>query len=141
MRRTLLTSVLSLLVLGCASLAGPAAADEYPSRAIELVVGFAPGGGADNAARLIATYASQKLGQPVNVVNMPGASGITSTRQVLNSKPDGYTLFMDVHATVVDAVRGAERRAVSHGGQDPHRHGHARSRDLLRQGRFALEDR
>src|SRR5262245_21840463 len=74
-RRTFLRSVLSLLVLGGASLAGPAAADEYPSRPIELVVGFAPGGGADNAARLIATYASQKFGQPVNVVNMPGASG------------------------------------------------------------------
>ena len=41
----------------------------------------------------------QKLGQPVNVVNMPGASGITSTGQVLNSKPDGHTLLMDVHAT------------------------------------------
>jgi putative tricarboxylic transport membrane protein len=86
----------ALVVMG---LAGRAHADEYPSRAVDLVVGFAPGGGADNAARLIATYASQKWGQPVNVVNMPGASGITSTRQVVTGKADGYTLFMDVHAT------------------------------------------
>jgi tripartite-type tricarboxylate transporter receptor subunit TctC len=88
------------VVAGVLAGTAPAArAQEYPSRPVELVVGFAPGGGADNAARLIATYASQKWGHPVNVVNMPGASGITSTRQVLNAKPDGYTLFMDVHAT------------------------------------------
>lgn len=70
----------------------------YPTKPVELVVGFAPGGGADVAARLIAGYVSKKWGQPVNVVNMPGASGITATRHVLNARPDGYTLFMDNHA-------------------------------------------
>ena len=69
--------MLAALIAGAVAGPAPAArAAEYPGRAVDLVVGFAPGGGADNAARLIATYASQKWGHPVNVVNMPGASGI-----------------------------------------------------------------
>ena len=83
------------VVLSCAM---PAAAQEYPTRQVEIVVGFAPGGGADVAARLTAGYASKKWGKPVNVVNQPGASGITATRQVLSARPDGHTLFLDVHA-------------------------------------------
>jgi len=80
------------------ALAPPAHAQDYPAKPVEIVVGFAPGGGADVAARLIAGYASKKWGKPVNVVNMPGASGITAARQVLTGKPDGYTLMLDVHA-------------------------------------------
>jgi tripartite-type tricarboxylate transporter receptor subunit TctC len=76
----------------------PAAAQEYPTRPVEIVVGFAPGGGADVAARLMATYATRKWGKPVNVVNKPGASGITATREVLSARPDGHTLYLDVHA-------------------------------------------
>ena len=78
--------------------ASAAHAQEYPAKAVDIVVGFAPGGGADVAARLIASYAAKKWGKPVNVVNQPGASGITGARQVLTSKPDGYTLMLDVHA-------------------------------------------
>jgi len=70
----------------------------YPTKPVDLVVGFAPGGGADVAARLIAGYVSKKWGQPVNVINMPGASGITGARHVLSARPDGYTLMMDNHA-------------------------------------------
>ena len=58
-----------------------------------------PGGGADVAARLVAGHASKKWGQPVNVVNMPGASGITGALRALNARPDGYTLLLDPHAT------------------------------------------
>ncbi|MBI2218915.1 MAG: tripartite tricarboxylate transporter substrate binding protein [Candidatus Rokubacteria bacterium] len=79
-------------------LLAPASAQEYPTRQIEIVVGFAPGGGADVAARLISGYASKKWGKPVTVVNQPGASGMTATRQVINARPDGHTLFLDVHA-------------------------------------------
>ena len=74
------------------------AASSYPSRPIDIVVGFGPGGAADVAARLVATYVSKKWDQPINVVNMPGASGIIGTRHVLVAKPDGYTLMMDNHA-------------------------------------------
>ena len=70
----------------------------YPTKPIEMIVGFGPGGAADVAARLVSGYVSKKWGQPINVVNMPGASGIIGTRQVLTAKPDGYTLMMDNHA-------------------------------------------
>jgi tripartite-type tricarboxylate transporter receptor subunit TctC len=71
----------------------------YPTKPVEIVVAFAPGGGADVAARLIGAYASKKWGQPVNVVNLPGASGITGTLRALNARPDGYTLLLEPHAT------------------------------------------
>jgi tripartite-type tricarboxylate transporter receptor subunit TctC len=70
----------------------------YPTRPIDMNVGFGPGGAADVTARLVAGYVSKKWGQPINVINMPGASGIIGTRATLTAKPDGYTLMMDNHA-------------------------------------------
>ncbi|MBI1962439.1 MAG: tripartite tricarboxylate transporter substrate binding protein [Candidatus Rokubacteria bacterium] len=95
-RRWLIVSMAALSV-GVAT-GSTEAQPQYPSKPVELVVGFAPGGGADVAGRLIAAYASKKWGTPVNVVNMPGASGITGALHVLRARPDGYTLMMDVHA-------------------------------------------
>jgi tripartite-type tricarboxylate transporter receptor subunit TctC len=77
--------VLLLTLVGAPAAAQPA----YPTRPVEIIVAFAPGGGADVAARLVAAYASKKWGQPVNVVNMPGASGITGTLRALGARPDG----------------------------------------------------
>ena len=89
-----------VLVLVVALASGPAAAQSaYPTRPVEIIVAFAPGGGADVAARLIAGYAAKKWGQAVNVVNMPGASGITGTLRALSARPDGYTLLLEPHAT------------------------------------------
>lgn len=95
----LLTALLLivLIVAGCGII--PTSAARYPTRPIELIVPFAPGGGVDLSARLIASYASKKWGQPVNVVNMTGASGLTGLLQVVNATPDGYTLLMDGNVT------------------------------------------
>lgn len=90
--------VSAVLVLGLVpGVAG--AQPAYPTKPIEIIVAFAPGGGADVAARLIGAYASKKWGQPVNVVNLPGASGITGTLRAFNARPDGYTLLLEPHAT------------------------------------------
>lgn len=89
--------VLGLVGAGC-GLAQPGAA-RYPAKPVELVVPFAPGGGQDLSARLIAGYAARKWGQPVNVVNMTGASGMTALLHVMKSGPDGYTLGMDGNVT------------------------------------------
>ena len=70
----------------------------YPNRPIEIIVAYNPGGAADVAARLVGGYASKKWNQPVNIVNMPGASGFTGTLRALQAKPDGYTLLLDPHA-------------------------------------------
>jgi tripartite-type tricarboxylate transporter receptor subunit TctC len=91
----IVVSVVCLVLVSGAASAQPA----YPTRPVEIVVGFPPGGGADLAARLIAGHASKKWGQQVNVVNMPGASGITGMLHVLKARPDGYTLLLQPHAT------------------------------------------
>jgi tripartite-type tricarboxylate transporter receptor subunit TctC len=91
--------LLAALAVGAGAAADAHAQAAYPTRPVEIVVGFAPGGGADVAARLIAGYASKKWGQPVSVVNMPGASGITAMLHVLRARPDGATILLQPHAT------------------------------------------
>ena len=82
-----------------------AQADDYPSRAIRIVVPFPPGGLNDNVARIIQPYLSQKLGQSVVVENKSGASGIIGTDAVVKSSPDGYTLAVVASShTVVPAT-------------------------------------
>jgi len=72
---------------------------KYPIKTVNLIVPFQPGGGVDRTARLIAAYAAKKWGQPVNVVNMPGGSGVIGSQKALSASPDGYTLLMDSTAT------------------------------------------
>jgi tripartite-type tricarboxylate transporter receptor subunit TctC len=64
----------------------------WPAKPIELVVGFAPGGGTDVTARTLATFLGKALGGSVIVVNKPGASGGIGLSQVARARPDGYTL-------------------------------------------------
>jgi tripartite-type tricarboxylate transporter receptor subunit TctC len=71
-----------------------AAAQDYPSRPITLVVSTAAGGGNDIIARVVGEHMSRTLGQQVVVENRPGAGGTTATRQTARSAPDGYTLGM-----------------------------------------------
>ena len=69
------------------------AAEKYPSRPIELVTGFPPGGAADLMNRSLAKYLSKALGATVVPVNKPGGSGAVATTYVANSRPDGYTIL------------------------------------------------
>jgi tripartite-type tricarboxylate transporter receptor subunit TctC len=81
------------------------AADDYPNRAIRIVVGFAPGGSSDTAARLVGVRLSKRLGQPVIIENKPGAGGMTATTQVLNDPADGYSLLLASAHSVAAAIR------------------------------------
>jgi tripartite-type tricarboxylate transporter receptor subunit TctC len=76
------------------ALAGPALAQDYPSKPIRLIVGFAPGGGTDYVGRAIGQRLSDALGQPVVVENRPGASSMVANEMVAKSAPDGYTLLV-----------------------------------------------
>ena len=71
-----------------------AAAQDYPARPITLVVPFAPGGGVDQMARLIAGKLEQRLGKSFVIENKPGAGSIIAATYVQKSNPDGYTLLM-----------------------------------------------
>jgi tripartite-type tricarboxylate transporter receptor subunit TctC len=72
----------------------PAGAQEYPAKPIEVVVGYPPGGGTDMTARAVADVAQKYVGQPLVVINKPGATGTIGAQYVASSKPDGYTLLV-----------------------------------------------
>ena len=80
-----------------------ARAQTYPSRPVRWIIGFPPGGGADQVARLIAPSLSERLGQQVVIENRPGAGTFLSVQSVLNSAPDGYTLLHYGGSTLMNA--------------------------------------
>jgi len=71
-----------------------ARAQTYPARPVRIIVGFAPAGGADIMARLMARWLSERLGQQFVVDNRPGAGSNVATEAVVNASPDGYTLLL-----------------------------------------------
>jgi tripartite-type tricarboxylate transporter receptor subunit TctC len=71
-----------------------ASAQAYPSRPIRLLVGFAPGGATDIAARLLQPLLAERLGQSIIVENRSGAGGNVATDLLVRAEPDGYTLMV-----------------------------------------------
>ena len=90
---TMLTRRAAIGGLMATPFAAPAIAAPWrPDRPIEFVVGFAPGGGTDIVARLFARHLEPRLGQPVTVVNRPGASSEIGMTHVARSRPDGHVI-------------------------------------------------
>jgi tripartite-type tricarboxylate transporter receptor subunit TctC len=92
-----------MLVLAVAAFvpAGNAAAQNYPNRAIRLIVPFAAGGAVDVLARLIGNKLSDQLGQPVVIENRPGAGGTLAADAVAKSPPDGYTILQNTNGAAI----------------------------------------
>ena len=86
--------ILIAALLGALFAAGAAAQGGFPSRPITMVVGFAPGGGTDTAARIIAKAAAETLGQAVVVDNRAGAGGNIACELVAKAAPDGHTILL-----------------------------------------------
>jgi len=82
-----------LLALAAVLAATPAPAADWPTRAVTVVVPFAPGGFTDTLARLASKHLSEKLGQPFVVENRPGAGGASAAAYVAAAQPDGYTVM------------------------------------------------
>ena len=98
------------LALGIA----PAAAQDYPTRAITLIVPFAAGGPTDVIARIVADHMSKTLGQQLVIENVVGAGGTTGITRAKRAKNDGYTIMMGHHGH--PRRRG---RALSQSAYDP----------------------
>jgi tripartite-type tricarboxylate transporter receptor subunit TctC len=81
-----------------------ARAQTYPSRTITLIVPFAPGGGTDVAARIVADHMSRTLGQQIVVQNIAGAGGTVGSTRAMRADPDGYTILMGQMGTHAAAV-------------------------------------
>ena len=82
--------------LACAVLAATSALAQsgFPSRTVTLTVGFAPGGGTDTAARIVAKKLTEDIGQSVVVENRAGAGGNIAAQHIANATPDGYTISL-----------------------------------------------
>jgi len=87
MRRALAIVALALITMA-------ASAQEYPSRAVRIIVPYPPGGVTDIAARLVAQKLNERWGQPVVAENRPGAGAMVGVEAAAHSAPDGYTLLM-----------------------------------------------
>jgi tripartite-type tricarboxylate transporter receptor subunit TctC len=99
-----LTRVVLIGLALIAAAAGPASgeerAEDYPSRQVNFIVPFAPGGGTDILGRLFGQKLSDRFGRPFVIENRPGAGTVTAAVQVAKSAPDGYTIMMATSGTM-----------------------------------------
>src|ERR1051326_6867871 len=92
-----------LLMLASAMVAGPATAQDWPSKPARIIVPYAAGGNSDSMARLAAQRLSEALGQQFVVENRIGANGAIAADTVVRAPPDGYTLLWGVQPAVTVA--------------------------------------
>ena len=83
----------ALFALGCAFATQPAQAQAYPSKNLQMIVPYTPGGSADLFSRVMAQKLGEMWGRTIVVENRPGASGMIGTEIVTKAAPDGYTLL------------------------------------------------
>lgn len=100
MQRVLRFLALCLFAFAAAGVGPAALADTWPSKPIRLIVPLAAGGGTDIAARVVAVYLSEALGQQVVIDNRVGANGVIGVGEAAKAVPDGYTLVVGSSTTM-----------------------------------------
>lgn len=109
-KKLFLILVISIYI--CCFVSFASAKQEYPTKPIEVLVGFAPGGSTDTVIRIVTPAIQKRLGTPVAIVNRAGAGGSVAAVNVSKANPDGYTLLaVVVHHTLLPAI--AEKPAYS----------------------------
>ena len=86
------TAALFALALAC-GVGAPVSAQEYPNGKITFIVGFAPGGGIDTYARVLAQALTEQFGYSIVIENRPGAASNIAAKAVVAAAPDGHTLL------------------------------------------------
>jgi tripartite-type tricarboxylate transporter receptor subunit TctC len=110
MRSRIITAIIGGFVL--ATTVGVAHAQNYPTKPIQLMVAFPPGGSTDVGARIVASIAEKSLGQPMVVINKGGAGGQVGWTELVRQKPDGYYIgYINLPATNT-VILDPERRAI-----------------------------
>lgn len=105
----MLISIVTVVMLsGALCFAQGGTSEEYPTKAITLVVAWKPGGGTDTLARTLAAFAGEYLGVPLIVKNRPGATGTIGTFEVAQAKPDGYTLILSANSPITTVPHSRE---------------------------------
>src|SRR5215467_1557304 len=81
-----------------------ARAQAYPTRPVRWIIPFPPGGGADTVSRIMGSWLSDRLGQPIIIESKPGGGTNIGTQTVVNSPPDGYTLLLYGVSAAINAT-------------------------------------
>ena len=96
-----MTAALLAVALTALGFSAPAASQDYPTKAISMVIGMDPGGVVDAASRVLSEEARKVLGQDILVENKPGASHMVAGGYVVSSKPDGYVVWGSTDAPFI----------------------------------------
>jgi tripartite-type tricarboxylate transporter receptor subunit TctC len=99
-------ATIAALAATFAVLTAPAAAQDYPSKPVEIIVPYGAGGSSDIVARTIQQALEGSFPQPIVVVNKPGAAGALGTREVRDAEPDGHTLLSSHIAIAINEALG-----------------------------------
>ena len=94
-----MNKVVVAVLAGLVGLAGNAAAQNYPTRPVTMVIPFAAGGPTDVLGRMVAAKMGESLGQNVVVENVTGAGGQTGSKRVADAQPDGYSFVVGTVGT------------------------------------------
>src|SRR5262245_5164179 len=92
----------TLLFASLAALALPAAAQNYPTKQVQVIDAFTPGSAVDIVSRIVSARLSEIWGQPVVNENRPGAGGTIGSAAAARAAPDGYTLLVTSNAHTVN---------------------------------------
>ena len=115
-RRSLVACLFAMVAIGSITTTiASARAEDYPSRPVRLIHGFAAGGAADTLSRILANGLSKRLGQPIVIEAKPGAGGNLAATAIANAEPDGYTIGL---VTGAHAISGALYKSLQYDSVD-----------------------
>src|SRR5215204_5738261 len=111
MQSRIITAIIGT-ALAFAAAAGSAGAQDFPTKPVQLMVAYPPGGSTDIGARIVASIAEKTLGQPIVVVNKGGAGGQVGWTEMVRQKPDGYYIgYINLPATNT-VILDPDRKAI-----------------------------